>query len=78
MLDGQFKLLADNVDGIYVGQWTIGNEQRTVVISSNKDTAEITVETKADTVLFGKPVGLKANDGKLTISILPGERVVLK
>lgn len=78
VLDGQFKLLADNVDGIYVGQWTIGNEQRTVVISSNKDTAEITVETKADTVLFGKPVGLKAKDGKLTISILPGERVVLK
>lgn len=78
VLDGTYKLLQEGKDGIYAACWSLNGDQRLVIVNVKQEPVTVTLTTSAKTVLYGDAAGVKVTDCKLTATLAPLERLVLK
>ena len=77
ILDGQYEQLIAQ-KGLYVGLWKLNGEQRLVAVNTEKDTVDVKVAFTGKTLVKGAPANLAAEDGNVSFSIPPFDRVILK
>ena len=78
LLDGKGELLAENADGVYAMAWTLDAERRLVAVNARDKEADVSLPFPAGKVLHGAPRDLRIEDGRVSFTIPPLERVVLK
>ena len=77
VLDGKGELLAEDADGVYAMAWTLGTERRLVAVNARDKEVAVVLPFAGTRVLQGAPKGLKVEDGKVSFTLAPLERVVL-
>ena len=77
ILNGQYEQLIAR-QGLYVGLWKLNGEQRLVAVNTGKDAVDVKVAFTGKTVVKGAPANLTANDGNVSFSVPPFDRVILK
>ena len=77
ILDGQYEQLIAR-KGLYVGLWKLNGEQRLVAVNTEKDAVDVNVAFTGKTVVKGAPANLAADGEKVSFSIPPFDRVILK
>jgi hypothetical protein len=77
ILDGQYEQLIAK-KGLYVGLWKLNGEQRLVAVNTEKDAVDVKVAFTGKTLVKGAPANLTAEDGNVSFSIPPFDRVILK
>ena len=78
VLDGKGELLAEDKDGVYAMAWTLGTERRLVAVNARDKEAKVSLPFTGGQVLYGAPRDLRTEGGRISFTILPLERVVVK
>jgi hypothetical protein len=78
LLDGKGEMLAEDADGVYAMTWTLGAERRLVAVNTHGKEAKVSLPFAGGQVLYGAPRDLRAEDGRVSFTIPPFERVVMK
>ena len=78
LLDGKGEMLAEDADGVYAMAWTLGSEQRLVVVNARDKEAKASLPFAGRQVLYGAPRDLRMENGRVSFTIPPLERVVVK
>ena len=78
LLDGKGEMLAEDADGVYAMAWTLGAERRLVVVNAHDKEAKASLPFAGRQVLYGAPRDLRMENGRVSFTIPPLERVVVK
>ena len=78
VLDGKGELLAEDKDGVYAMAWTLGAERRLVAVNARDKEAKVSLPFTGGQVLYGAPRDLRTEGERISFTILPLERVVVK
>ena len=78
LLDGKGEMLAEDADGVYAMAWTLGAERRLVAVNTRDKEAKVSLSFAGGQVLYGAPNNLQVEDGRVSFTIPPFERVVIR
>lgn len=80
LLDGNFSLHSEARGGIYAGTWSLNGKSITVIVNPSDKVAEFNFNlpnSKSAKTVFGIPLTLKTDNGLLSGSLNPLERIVI-